>query len=67
MADHTFKANALRSSKVAEEAAEIAFGAMEVANSASTELAASEQAQIVQAVAEQCMGIIDSGATASLG
>ena len=57
--------------KVAEEAAEIAFMATEFSQSATMGAqfagAAVEAAQVASSVMNECMGIIDSGATASLG
>ena len=57
--------------KVAEEAAEIVFVATEctppAALGAQFAGAAVEAAQVASSVMHQCMGIIDSGATASLG
>ena len=67
-----------QSAKVADEAAEIAFGAYEVEEpygqvpehpEGHEDYAgcAAQQAHVASEVLEQCMGIIDSGATASLG
>lgn len=60
-----------KSAKVATEAAEIAFGASEVEPNPSPRVqdacSSSEEAFVAADALEQCMGIIDSGATASLG
>ena len=72
--DLTCKRNVLTrksEAKVAEEAAEIAFVMTEDHGSGHRERtvagAAVEAAQVASTVMNQCMGIIDSGATASLG
>ena len=59
-----------RSAKVAEEAAEIAFGACEMGCQEEFTGSACEKDELAypaEEVLNQCMGIIDSGATSSLG
>ena len=60
-----------KDAKVVVEAAEIAFGASEIAEPKTDPVqmacSSSEMSLVTTQAMEQCMGIIDSGATASLG